>query len=60
MNALRMRLRRTVLDPMAGAVSTEYALILTLISVAIIATVALFGDEVAGLFQSGSEAFPSP
>jgi Flp pilus assembly pilin Flp len=43
----------------SGATSVEYAFLLALIAIGIISGVQAFGSAVRGLFQSGSDAFPS-
>ena len=43
-----------------GAAAVEYALIVTLIAVAIVVSLALFGENVLGLFQRGSDCLGTP
>ncbi len=43
----------------AGAVATEYGLLLLLIALAIILAATAFGASVAGLFDQGTAGFPS-
>jgi Flp pilus assembly pilin Flp len=55
---LRSKMRRE-----DGAVATEYALLLVLIALAIIAAATLLGLAIAGVFQSGSDTLngvPAP
>ena len=46
------------LDEDEGAVATEYGLTLMLIALAIIVAATAFGIAVAGLFDTGTSAFP--
>jgi Flp pilus assembly pilin Flp len=60
MNILRRRHRGPVQDPALGASAAEYALVVSLIAVVIIVSVALFGGEVAGLFDEGQSCIETP
>jgi Flp pilus assembly pilin Flp len=42
-----------------GAVAAEYSLVLALIALAIIVAAGLFGLRLTGLFDRGTDAFPS-
>jgi Flp pilus assembly pilin Flp len=61
MSAIRVLIRRidTVIRVEAGAVATEYGLILTLIALAIVAGAAAFGASLLGLWERGPAEFPS-
>ena len=41
-----------------GAVSTEYALLLIFIAIAVLVAIAAFGAAVLGLFESGNTEIP--
>jgi Flp pilus assembly pilin Flp len=41
-----------------GAVSTEYALLLIFIAIAVLAAIAAFGGAVLGLFERGNTEIP--
>jgi Flp pilus assembly pilin Flp len=60
MNGISHLLRRVVVAVRGevGAVATEYGLILTLVVLAIILGVTLFGASLLGLFQRAPDAFP--
>jgi Flp pilus assembly pilin Flp len=59
-NVIRLRTRRLIasIHGEAGAVATEYGLLLTLIALAIIIAAGLYGASVMGLFDQGTDAFP--
>jgi Flp pilus assembly pilin Flp len=60
MRSLPTRLRRRLfaLHAEAGAVATEYGLILMLIALVIILAATAFGMAVSNLFDRGTDGFP--
>jgi Flp pilus assembly pilin Flp len=60
MSHIRCLLRRSVAAVRGelGAVATEYGLILTLVVLAIILGVTLFGGALVGLLQRGPDSIP--
>jgi Flp pilus assembly pilin Flp len=54
-----LRLASLRVSEEAGAVATEYGLVLLLISLAIVLAATAFGVSVSGLFDQGTAGFPA-